>query len=326
MNGISRTLASTLPACLIALSAGTAHAQSEPDPTLSDESLQQIAEDLKNAGEKADGIRPTRSAGVAPIRPHTEIGTDHKASGRMLTEGSFIVQMEGLVHRASLGAWIFEPTDLIDEAKIKPLIILPSQTLTRLIQIVGLDAEHNRVSLTGEVSLYRGRNYLLITAITVDSTDEADDSLIELESNQNGDAQPEPADSLSQSVQDLIGELEEARTADRAILQPTHTGSFEGGRAPVPEGRTFMRRRARLTYLAAGEVAVTFDNDPDQVIDAPLVVLPCNLLERMEWVVENHGDSLPVRVSGQSFAYNGRSFIMPRSIVIERPGELDTRQ
>ncbi len=323
MNGISRTFTRTLPACLIALSAGTAHAQSEPDPTLSDESLQQIAQDLKNAGEKAEGIRPTRSAGVAPIRPHTQIGADHNASGRMLTEGSFIVQMEGLVHRASLGAWIFEPTDLIDEAKIKPLIILPSQTLTRLIQIVGLDAEHNKVSLTGEVSLYRGRNYLLITAITVDSTDEADETLIELDDSQSGDAQP---DSLSQSVQDLIGELEEARTADRAILQPTHTGSFEGGRAPVPEGRTFMRRRARLTYLAAGEIAVTFDNDPDQVIDAPLVVLPCNLLERMEWVVENHGDSLPVRVSGQSFAYNGRSFIMPRSIVIERPGELDTRQ
>ena len=323
MNGISRTFTRMLPACLIALSSGTALAQSEPDPTLSDESLQQIAEDLKNAGEKAEGIKPTRSAGVAPIRPHTQIGADHNASGRMLTEGSFIVQMEGLVHRASLGAWIFEPTDLIDEAKIKPLIILPSQTLTRLIQIVGLDAEHNKVSLTGEVSLYRGRNYLLITAITVDSTDEADETLIELDDSQSGDAQP---DSLSQSVQDLIGELEEARTADRAILQPTHTGSFEGGRAPVPEGRTFMRRRARLTYLAAGEIAVTFDNDPDQVIDAPLVVLPCNLLERMEWVVENHGDSLPVRVSGQSFAYNGRSFIMPRSIVIERPGELDTRQ
>ncbi|GAB5497071.1 MAG: hypothetical protein Phyf2KO_21510 [Phycisphaerales bacterium] len=325
MNGISKTLASTVPACMIALLAGSTVAQSEPDPTLSDESLQQIAEDLKNAGEKAEGIRPTRSAGVAPIRPHTEIGADHKATGRMLTEGSFIVQMEGLVHRASLGAWIFEPTDLVDEARIKPLIILPSQTLTRLIQIVGLDAEHNKVSLTGEVSLYRGRNYLLVTAITVDSSDEADESLIPTE-NEPDPSEPEANGSLSQSVQDLIGELEEARTADRAILQPTHTGSFEGGRAPVPEGRTFMRRRARLNYMSAGEVAVSFDNDPDQVIDAPLVVLPCHLLEKMEWVVENHGDSLPVRVSGQSFAYNGRSFIMPRSIVIERPSELDTRQ
>ncbi|PHQ80638.1 MAG: hypothetical protein COB69_05635 [Phycisphaera sp.] len=304
------------------LIAGSALAQPQSDPALADPSLETIAEELKNAGEKAVGIKPTRDAGVAPIRPHAELGLP-PVDGRLLPEGSFIVQLNGLVHAASQGAWIFEPTDLIDESKIKPMIVLPSQTLTRLIQIVGLSAEHNKVALTGEVLLYRGRNYLLITAITTKAADETETEPAQEPTDVTDNLDLE--DPLSQSVRDLISELENARHAERTILQPV-TANIGSGRAPVPEGRTFMRRTARLTYLAAGEIAITFDNDPDFVIEAPLVVLPCHLLEQMELIVESHGDALPVRVSGQSYAYNGRSFIKPTSIVIQRAAQLDTRQ
>jgi len=319
MNGFTH-----LTAALMLLIAGSTLAQPEGDPTLADPSLETIAEELKNAGEKAQGITPTRDAGVAPIRPHSDLGIP-PTTGRLLPEGSFIVQLKGLIHAASQGAWIFEPTDLIDESTIKPMIVLPSQTLTRLIQIVGLDAEHKNVALTGEVLLYRGRNYLLISAITTDAAEETETETEPTQEPTDVTDDLDLEDPLSQSVQDLINQLEEARHADRTILQPV-TANIGSGRAPVPEGRTFMRRSARLTYLAAGEIAVTFDNDPDFVIEAPLVVLPSFLLEQMEQIVENHGDALPVRVSGQSYAYNGRSFIKPTSIVIQRATQLDTRQ
>jgi hypothetical protein len=316
-----------LAAVLVLAAAGNAAGlQPEGDPTLNDPSLETVAEELKNSGEKADGLKPSRESGLTPIRPHAELGLP-PVDGRLLPEGAFIVQLEGLIHSASQGAWIFEPTDQIDESKIKPMIVLPSQTLTRLIQIVGLDTAHNKVALTGEVLLYRDRNYLLITAITVQATDsedaEAEPSSLDEQPDVTEDL--ELSDPLSKSVQDLIEELEEARHADRAILQPM-TANVGSSRAPVPEGRTFMRRKARLTYLAAGEIAVSFDNDPDFVIEAPLVVLPCHLLEQIERIIENHGDAITVRVSGQSYAYNGRSFIKPSSIVIGRATQLDTRQ
>lgn len=320
MNGFIR-LSATLTLSLAGQAAGL---QPEDDPTLSDPSLETVAEELKNSGEKTKGLKPTREAGVAPIRSHAALGLP-PVEGRLLPEGSFIVQLEGLVHRSVQGAWIFEPTDLVDESAIKPMIVLPSQTLTRLIQIVGLDTAHNEVALTGEVLLYRGRNYLLITAITAEASGESEAQAPEPEEPGDITENLELSDPLSKSVQDLIDELEEARHADRAILQPM-TSNIGSGRAPVPEGRTFMRRRARLTYQSAGEIAVSFDNDPDFVIEAPLVVLPCHLLEQVERIIENHGDAIAVRVSGQSYAYNGRSFIKPNSIVIERQSQLDTRQ
>lgn len=319
----SKTLALLL-GCLIATPASAF--QPEQDPIIQDESVDEISDQLRDAADKPDGIRPTRTPSVTPVRPHADIAVPGER-GRLLPEGSFIVQLEGRVHATAPGAWVFEPTQLVDNAKIRPMVVLPSQSLSRLIQLVGQDAENNLVSLTGEIQLYRDRNYLLVSAITA-HTFEADIATpipTEDEPVQPEDEIDQPEPSYSQGVQDLIKELEEARHADRTILQPT-TAQASTGRAPVPEGRTFMRRRARMVYLTAGEIALAFDNDPDQVIDVPLVVLPCHLLERMERIVETRGDSITARVSGQSYAYNGRSYILPTSIVFERPGELDTRQ
>jgi len=309
--------------------AGAANAlalQPEQDPILQDQSVDEISEHLRDAGDKPEGIRPSRTPSVTPVRPHAEIDVPEH-TGRLLPEGAFIVQLEGRVHATSPGAWVFEPTQLVDNAQIRPMVVLPSQSLSRLIQLVGQGAENNLVSLTGETLLYRDRNYLLVSAITAHAQ-EANLAATEPEQTNPSETDPEadqPEPTYSQGVQDLIKELEEARHADRTILQPT-TINPGAGRAPVPEGRTFMRRRARLTYLAAGEIALAFDNDPEQIIDVPLVVLPCHLLERMERIVESRGDSLTVRASGQSYAYNGRSYVLPTSITIEKPGELSSRQ
>lgn len=295
-------------------------AQPELDPIIQDESVEETSRRLRESGEKPSGIRPTRAPAVVPVRPHADIALPEQ-KGRLLPEGAFVVQLEGRIHAAPSGAWVFEPAQRIDNADVRPMIVLPSQSLARLVQLVGQDASSNLVSLTGEILLYRGRNYILVSAITAQPHAQTP-----AETPQAPDAPAAtPIPSLSPGVQDLIRELEESRHADRTILQPV-TAQAGSGRAPVPEGRTFMRRRARMVYLPAGEIALAFDNDPDQVIDVPLVVLPCHLLERMEQIVETRGDSLTVRVSGQSYAYNGRSYVLPTSIVIQPPGELHTRQ
>lgn len=316
-----------LPASLIlALAAGVAHAQPEEDPLIRDESVSDVSASLRGSGQKPVGLIPERAPAVVPVRPHADIDVGEQR-GRLLPEGSFIVQLEGRVLPTAIGAWVFEPAQLVDNAAVRPMVILPSQSLSRLVQLLGQDAQNNLVSLTGEVLLYRGRNYLLVSAITTRPHEDAAPGPAPEAAGAETDTEdePEPRAPLSPAVEDLLRDLESARHADRTIMQPT-TAQAGTGRAPVPEGRSFMRRRARVVSLAAGEIALAFDNDPDQVIDAPLVVLPSAQLERMEQILETRGENLTLRVSGQSYAYNGRSYILPSSLVIERLGELDTHQ
>ena len=304
---------------LAALSGRAALAQPDFVPLVRDESLGQLSEHLRQSGHKPDGIRPMRASPVSAVRPYLDDG-DTEERGLLLPEGSFVVQLSGIVHATPSGGWIFEPTEKDDTSTIRPMVLLPSLTLTRLTQLVGEDAVKSEILLTGEVQLYRDRNYLLVSAISLPEVGTPEPARA-TEPQAEPSAEPE----LSDAAQRLIRELEETRTSDRGILQPL-TAESAGRRSPVPEGRTFSRHRARLTHLDQGEIAIVFDNDTDQPDQTPLVVLPGHLLERMESIIETHGDTMSLIVSGRTYAYAGRSFILPTSMVIEPPGELTPRQ
>ncbi|HED54308.1 MAG TPA: hypothetical protein ENJ00_08930 [Phycisphaerales bacterium] len=309
-----------LSICLVAaLSVPGAAAQTTLDPVIRIESLQNLTEQLRRADIKPEGIAPVRSAPVQPVRPYLP-SDDHDGKAMLLPEGSFVVQLPGIVHPTPSGGWIFEPTEQDQGSTISPMVLLPSLTLTRLTQLVGEDQVKSEIRLTGEVQLYRNRNYLLVSAISVPEPD-----MPEAQSHPQPEPEPDAQPQLSEAANRLIRELEQTRTSDRGILQPINVDSASG-RSPIPEGRTISRRRARLTHLDQGEIAIIFDNDTDQSAESPLIVLPGHLLERMEGIIERHGDALSLIVSGRTYAYAGRSFILPTSMVIEKPGELTPRQ
>lgn len=316
-------------AAMVILPAMPVLAQIDPrvDPELTGPSVTRRGAELMNELNTAPAAAlPAEAPRFSPARPHwpdTPGGT-----GRLMPDGSFLVEHAGELRASPSGAWIFIPNAADGDLQIRPMIVLPSQILGRLQRVVGQDdTAAARVRLTGRVTLFHRQNYLLITAIGDQdtTTTEAAQPNADAEPGDNA-LQPATGDGLSGAVESLINELESERTGVRAVLAGIGAGD-ESALAPVAEGRTISRRRGRFVRLDAGELAIAFDNDQaEPAIDAPLVVAPCALLESVEATLETHGDAMTATVTGQTLAFGGRSFLLPVSIVIDRPSELNSRQ
>ncbi len=299
--------------------ATTPPAQPDPgsDPELTGETVIRRGEVLRAGSGDAPGVaRPIEAAQSRPARPHEPETAE--GEGKLLTEGTFLVDSPGLLRTTPSGAWVFVPQAGENGDTVRPLIVMPSQILGRLVRIIIEPSGAADVRLTGRVTLFRGQNYLLVTSIG--------DQQPSLAQPQDTGLAPDTGDELSGAVETLIDELEAERTGIRGVISGLGTGA-EGVVAPVAEGRMISRRRGRFVRLDAGELAVRFDNDDaESPIDAPLVIAPCSLLGAVEETLEIHGDAMTATISGQTLAYAGRSFLLPISIVIDRPSELDTRQ
>lgn len=284
------------------------------DPELSDESLVELRDHLaEGTGRPGPGIDRVREGRSDPARPHRPLALT--APGRLLPEGSFLVEQPARLARSAAGIWVVSAQD---PAGLRPMIAIPSQSLSGLDTLLDTDGQSEVLAVSGRVTLYAGQNYLLISAV----------------GQPPSPAQPEPTArdvgankpvELSEAAAQLLDELEGARTGIRGVLA---TSGDPAGRSPVPEGRIISRRAARLVRLDAGELAVAFDNDGPVpgAADPALVIAPCSLLEEIESLVERYGEGLGVSVSGSTLAYGSRSSILPTSLVVQRPREIGSRQ
>ena len=304
----------------------SAVAQPDADPELTDESVTQLGASLRDDSDAgARPVAPVEAPRAYPVRPHApdiESVFGNDGAGLTLTEGSFLIAQRGLVARTPSGAWVFAPEADPELGRVRPMVILPSMTLSRLGQLAGEADQTSDLALSGRVTLYRGQNYLLLTAITP------------LNESPAPEAEQEPAtesvipNELDQATRDLIADLEAARTGVRGVI--ASAGSAEAGtHAAIAEGRVISRRRARLVRLDAGELAVRFDNDlftDDAAVDVPLVIAPSAALHAIETLIETHGDQAPVIVSGQTLAFGGRNYILPTGLSLDVPTEISSRQ
>lgn len=284
------------------------------DPELNDESLIEVRDNLVDGtGMPGPGIDRAREGRSDPVRPHQPLALNEP--GRLLPEGSFLVEQPALLARSAAGVWIVSAQG---PAGLKPMIAIPSQTLSGLETLLDESGRSEALTVSGRVTLYAGQNYLLISAV----------------GQPPASAQPEPTGrhepatderGLSEAAAELLKELDEARTGIRGVIAAQGDAP---GRAPVPEGRVISRRSARLVRLDAGELAIAFDDDGQipGAIDPTLIVAPCSLLEEIEALAERYGEGLIVTVSGSTLAYGSRSSILPTSLVIQRPGEIGSRQ
>lgn len=308
----------TLVICGAVAAAGLAFGQPDPgdDPELVGNEADRSRPMPRDASSSPDVAAPSRDPMFNAARPHQPERV--AAPGRLLPEGTFLVDQPGRLRKAPRGAWVFTATPTADEAPIRPVVLLPSQILGRLSRLVDGHSESTAVRLTGRLTLYRGQNYMLLTAIGEQAAGDAPPA-----------ERPDPVDTgdgLSGEVESLIEALEAERTGVRSVISALGPAD-EAALAPVAEGRVISRRRGRFIRLDAGELAISFDNDDtESPIDAPLVVAPCAQLQAVEESLEIHGDSMTATVSGQTLAFAGRSFLLPISIVLERPSEISTRQ
>ncbi len=94
---------------------------------------------------------------------------------------------------------------------------------------------------------------------------------------------------------------------------PRIIGIAPGGPAPKlrREGEFVLSRKGRMVRAEGGQLLFAFDADSDKADEAPMVLMPCRLLQNMEEMAQEHGDRTVFILSGQVFVYRGANHLLP---------------
>jgi hypothetical protein len=227
------------------------------------------------------------------------------------------------------------------------LIMLPSTTLQEMQRVLELTPEQEiAFEVTGQVLVFRGRNYLLaahaarLSHTQATATMPATNAPMTTNSASTmPDTQPgESAEDIMRSLERSIGETPRhiASEVDAVEHSPSLTVSDTAGdrlgfnvdaaalAAPsangekaLREGTSIQSRRGKLTRDAAGAWMFVFDADSAGTesgsggADPPVRLLPCLLLEKIEDYARRNPSTSPMLMTGEIFLYNGRNYLLP---------------
>ncbi len=277
-------------------------------------------------------LRPTRPDASEPARPEDALDRSivggpragGASEGRLLREGTFVVRRRGTMVPLGGGrsALVFHRE--AGASAERPMVLLPSQHLARMEQMAAA-ADGSAVFLvTGEVFAYQGRNYLLPTVTP---------SAVHRPSTDGADAEARAGELDPESIGAILADLKREEDRPRSIEVPPSTG--DPGTEPsaaknnlLGEGTLIVRRRGRLVRLGIGEWAVAFDNDSDAAAtpDAPMPLVPCLNLERLDAMASASGGELDLEISGRVLTYGGRNYLIPMMFQRLRRADIAPRQ
>ena len=306
------------------------------DPSLADPRLADPGSDRIRPRAPTDPIPPVTEPPhpvavptlQAPAPPDAMPGLE-PIVGRLYPEGTYLSERRGVVTRAG-GELVFIParpanTGASPDPRAGAMVLLRNQRLKSLEDV--LDAKPRAVVVSGHVSVYRDRQYLLLSSAGVPAdappTPEA----------------PEDAGVSRPEVRELIRALEARRTEGRTIADdPGARAARDAGRPGakatrdehaglLAEGSILTRRRGRLLRAGPdGAFSFVADNDADSPGHPPIPLLACRLVEDLESLASQRGEGLTVRLSGRVRAYKGRNYLMPTMYQALRPGDVTPLQ
>ena len=225
----------------------------------------------------------------------------------LIREGSYLVAVQGTMERDTpRGPWHFRLLDDGGRAQTTPMPLLPCALLTSLEQIVEGSGAETVLEMTGEVFVFRGKNYLLPThsprvASYSPPTDDGPGVVAE---------EIERPEDIIRRLEREIGPV--PRLPAAVLL------SGNGERRLLREGTLISWRRGWMTREPTGTWLYTFAAGATGNEDPPMVLLPCLLMEQMERQVER-GDRMRVLlVSGRVFRYNRRNYLLPTAFQVPR--------
>jgi hypothetical protein len=258
-------------------------------------------------------VDPAASATVAPgTNPSTlDAGRPAEGGGRLLREGSYLVEIKGILHRRppSSGWWHFQIGLDVPGQASPDLPILPCSLLARMQELVESAPGQETFELTAEIFEYRGRNYLLPTH---------GPRLLKDASPRTAPDHDEPgaAGPSGDTAQEILRDL------DRAV------GPVPGAPGTAPEvaqpqglltpDTIVLWRRGHMMREPQGAWSFVFDADANGLADPPVILLPCLRLERMERYAQRSTTDAPLLVSGRVHSYHGRSYLLPTAFRIPR--------
>ncbi|MEM9064321.1 MAG: hypothetical protein AAGB51_02405 [Planctomycetota bacterium] len=350
--------ARTLALCTLAVLPGTAAAQQDTD--LEDRSLRQIEDALRQRPEPAGPLDAERAPPVGPVTPgigpNPTRWLDGAVSGSIVPGGTLIARRGASVFQAPTGEWV-AVFDAGPEGSrtLPPMVLLPTRSRERLEVLAASQVQRDDeglaegvlvLGLTGEVTLYRGRNYFLLTSFTRPEH-RAPPELIEPEPAPT-DAEPTESE-VSTRLQDdpdvasLIRDLEERRSTPRGLQNPVRdpesvldTDELDAEQderrsfITIRDGVPISRLTGRLVRSGAGEPVFASDSGIGSGgrglgsggTEGPMVLLPNAVTQRLENLAGARGDGAQLEISGRLYVYDRRAYVLPSFYRLVAPSDI----
>lgn len=289
---VNRTrIACVLMSCAV-ITATFAHANQEADQSPPREAPTKPVRD-----ETAQGAAPSTTA-AQTTKPSTPVGP-------LLREGSYLVEVRGTIRLNEVTKWWQFTIDRADpKHPAYELALLPCQLMADMRRITeGMSRQRVVFEATGQVFVYRGRNFFLPTHAP---------HVVGIAEPTAAPAPQEPADEGpdADSAEAILRDLQQA--VGEVARNPAAGGSAATGKVElIPEGTQVVARRGRMSRGPRGTWWFTFDADVDGLVDPPMVLLPCLLRERMERYAERSGGRAAMLLSGRVYQYEDRNYILP---------------
>ena len=291
-------IACVLMSCAV-ITANFAHANQDADPSPPREAPTKPVQD-----ETAQGAAPSTPA-AQTTKPSTPVGP-------LLREGSYLVEVRGTMRLNEATNWWQFTIDREDpKHPAYELALLPCQLMADMRRITeGMSRQQVVFETTGQVFVYRGRNFFLPTHAphVVGIVEPTAAQAPQERPDEGPDA--DSAEAILRSLQQAVGEV----ARNPAVGGGAATGEVE----LIPEGTQVVARRGRMSRGPRGTWWFTFDADVDGLVDPPMVLLPCLLRERMERYAERSGGRAAMLLSGRVYQYEDRNYILPTMFQIPR--------
>ncbi len=284
-------IACVLMSCAV-IAATFAHANQDADPSPPREAATRPAQ-----RETAQGAAPSTPA-AQTAKPSTPVGP-------LLREGSYLVEVRGTMRLNEATKWWQFTIDREDpKHPAYELALLPCQLMADMRRITeGMSRQQVVFETTGQVFVYRGRNFFLPTHAphVVGIAKPTAAPAPQERPDEGPDA--DTAEAILRNLQQAVGEV----ARNPAVGGGAATGEVE----LIPEGTQVVARRGRMSRGPRGTWWFTFDADVDGLVDPPMVLLPCLLRERMERYAERSGGRAAMLLSGRVYQYEDRNYILP---------------
>ena len=226
------------------------------------------------------------------------------SSTPLLREGTFMLQVKGSLQRGGQpGVWVFRIAPGDPGREMSELTLMPCTLLASLEQLVeSMPDERIVFDLTGQVFVYRGRNFLMPTHAP---------RLVDYVPPSRPDERAAPADSAEAILRDLD------ETIGPLVHSPRRSAS-DATRQPIAPGGQVLWRHGWMVREPGGAWSFVFGADATGLSDPPMVLLPCRMLEDMERHAMRSSPDKPLLVSGRVTRYRSRNYMLPTMFRIPR--------
>lgn len=352
---------SALECCAVSIVAACctlAHAQSRGElpavaPTTTNDTGQSVEPSLKlSISGLPDGFELKRSSSFG--------------------EGQIATNLPGLLIKTGAGDFVFLPDagTRLSDAPLSPIapamVVMPSQRLGQIATSLQSRGDRARGSISGQMYSYRGRAFVLPTAMVFDAA-KTEESASENEIQQEGERRPDKkaetdaatsSDSKSatsvvvssgdsdnsSNVSEVIRDLESAWSTRRTIARPERVAGDNADKAAsdskpvmlVPERTLLSNVRGRLVRLveASGRFAFAVDNDPNSPAagsgvsgaTGPMLILPNRQLEMIEDAVSQMGENASFALTARVMEYKGERYVLPIAFRVLTSGDIKPAQ